>query len=204
MPAPAGFVLWQLATEGYAEGVAGRGVAKAHRETINRKGHFRRTKTGALKWVEPHQVLAHIAEHGPEPDATGSTVESVRMGIQAMGECFKGHNVVHAMYRRGLGWVDFEQGISDGEAERLSRETGRTVKPYGIRHIWEKRNAEHRQDSTKPDGKTVLRLLPGAIAKGQVVSGGRDAAVLGLEYNGVRVFLSKNEQGRWLLTGYKR
>ncbi len=30
MPAPAGFVLWQLATEGYADGVAGRGVAKAH------------------------------------------------------------------------------------------------------------------------------------------------------------------------------
>jgi hypothetical protein len=130
-----------------------RPIAKAHREVINRSGHFRRTKAGALTWVEPHQVLAHIAEHGLEPDPPKDANQSVWMGRQAMAECFKGRNVVHAMHRKGFGWIDFEQGISDSEVQRLTRETGKDVKPYGIRHVWEKRNREHRQDPSKPDDR---------------------------------------------------
>ena len=177
---------------------AARAIQKAHREAINRKGHYRRTKAGALAWVESHQVHAHIAEHGPEPDVPKDTTTSVHMGTQAMEQAIKGHNVVHAMHRKGYGWVDFEQGVSDSEATR----TG--VKPFGIRHIWEKRDAEHRKDPSKPDGKATLRMLPEVIAKGRIISGNPEAAVLGLEHDGVRAFLAKTAQNRWLLTGYQR
>lgn len=52
-----------------------RPIEKAHREAINRKGHFRRTKHGELVWVEPHQVLAHIAELLPTVIAKGRLTE---------------------------------------------------------------------------------------------------------------------------------
>jgi len=185
----------------------GRPIAKAHREAINRAGHYRRTKAGALTWVEPHQVLAHIAEHGLEPNAPKDERQSVWMGKQAMAECFRGHNVVHAMYRKGMGWIDFEQGISDSEAARLTKEAGKNVNPYGIRHIWDKRNREHRQDPKKPDGKATLLMLPEAIAKGRILESFDNGMTL--VYEGVKVILAKaarpkGEPGHaWLVSGFK-
>lgn len=166
-----------------------RAIQKAHRDTINRKGHFRRTKAGVLAWVEPHQVHAHIAEHGTEPDAPESTSESIRMGQQAMEEAIKGHTVVHAMHRKGLGWVDFAQG----DAEE------------GIRHILQRRDAQHAADPSMPDGRATLAMLPEAIAKGTFVQGsGPGSAQAVIEHNGVRVVLAKTSDGRYLLSGYQR
>ena len=166
----------------------GRPILKAHREFINRTGHFRRTKAGALAWVEPHQVLAHIAEHGPEPTEPTNTGHSVKMGAEAMEKAIEGHNVVHAMHRKGLGWIDFTQG---NERE-------------GIIHIRQKRDEEHAQNARRPDGMTTLKMLPAVIAKGRIFSGSVESAKLGIELDGVRVLLAKSGPDRWLLTGFQR
>ena len=75
-------------------------------------GHFRRTKAGALVWVEPHQVHAHIAEHGPEPDAPVDDRHGAWMARQALEEAFKGHDVIHAIHVPGVGWMDIVKSRS--------------------------------------------------------------------------------------------
>lgn len=166
----------------------GRPISKAHREAINRAGHYRRTKHGALAWVEPHQVLAHIAEHGQDPLDPTSTSHSVQMGKEAIEKAIEGHNVVHAMHRKGIGWVDFVQGDT--------RE--------GIVHIRTKRDEEHAADPRKPGGLATLRMLPEVIAKGTIFSGSAESAKVGIELNGVRVLLAREGKERWLLTGFQR
>lgn len=80
--------------------------------TIPDSAHFRRTKAGALAWVEPEQVVDHIAKHGKEPDAPMDQGHSALMACQAIQEVCKGHEVVHAMHVPGMGWVDFVKSRS--------------------------------------------------------------------------------------------
>jgi len=113
----------------------------------------------------------------------------------------QGHNVIHAAYRKGLGWIHFIQGVTDSEA------TGKQ-KAFGIRHIMEKRNREHQGDATMPDGPTTLRHLPEVIAKGRGVRNERGA--FAVEFDGWRAILvhtpgtrTRQAEG-WLLSGFRR
>lgn len=177
-----------------------RAIQKAHREAINRKGHFRRTKAGALKWVEPHQVLAHIAEHGPEPNPPKDANQSAWMGRQAMAEALNGSNVVHAMHKKGLGWVDFEQGTTgDGPPEYKHG--------WGITHIKTKRDWQHEQKHSRPNGEKTLMMLPEVIAKGRITESYDNGMVI--VHNGVKVILARAERPKgepghaWLVSGYE-
>ena len=195
---------------GVIAGLAERQIEKAFgREAIARKGHYRRTHTGEIVWVEPHQVHEHISQHGQDPEHPKDSSTSAYLGRKAMEDyCFKGHSVIHAMFRKDSGWVDFDQGISDSEAKRLTAETGREVKPYGIRHIWEKRNKEHRADPSKPDGKKTLMMLPEVIAKGSPDGRPSDNQII-LVHKGVKVVLARakrtnEEPGHaWIVSGYE-
>lgn len=105
-----------------------------------------------------------------------------------MEHAIKGHNVVTAMYRKGIGWVDFLQGDENG----------------GIKHIRMRRNEQHADNPKRyPDGITTLRLLPDVIARGQIVSGSATSAVVGLERNGIKAMLAKTGKDHWLLTGFQ-
>jgi hypothetical protein len=179
-----------------------RPVAKAHREIVNRSGHYRRTKAGKLVWVQPHEVLVHIAEQGPEPDLPKTTGQNLWMGRTAMDEAIKGHDVVHAMYRKGIGWIDFLQGTpGDGPPEF---EHG-----GGITHIRAKRDYDHQQDPRMLDGVTTLKKLPEVLATGQVTAT-RGRGKVEIELEGFRAVLNKfrpdekNPAEHWLLTGFKK
>ena len=50
-----------------------------------------------------------------------------------------------------------------------------------------------------PTDATLIRRAHEAL----IVNRSPDAAVIGLEHEGVRAFLAKTAQNRWLLTGYQ-
>ena len=183
----------------------GRPIEKAHRKFINRAGHFRRTKNGTLTWVEPHQLLAHIADHGLEPDEPKNAHTSAWMGKMAMEESIKGHNVVHAMYRRGIGWIDFTQG-TPGDGPPNFEHGG------GISHIRAKRDFEHQVNPKNPDGAATLRALPEVIAKGEIVANRGSKLELALKIGEhtwrailLHVPITKENPGeRWLVSGFRK
>jgi hypothetical protein len=167
----------------------GRSVAMSHREIISRAGHYRRTMAGALVYVEPHEVLAHIAEHGAEPPEPSKTAQSIWMGKEAMKVAELGHNIVHAMHRKGLGWIDFVQGIPDSLATA-------SQKAFGILHIIEKH------------GATSLANLPEVIAKGREVK--KEGNRITAEHDGWRVSFVHIPKAKdraaegWLVTGFEQ
>lgn len=194
-----GLLSWMAATDAY-NGATARAIQKAHREAINRKGHFRRTRQGSLAWVEPHMVHAHITEHGPEPDAPKDANQSVWMGKQAMAEAIKGHDVVHAMHRKGLGWVDFEQGIPGGGPPEFDG-------GWGITHIRAKRDWQHANGKSRVNGHDALMAMPEAIAKGRIAEDHENRMVI--LHEGIRVAIAraqrpKGEPGHaWIVSGYE-
>ncbi len=107
-----------------------------------------------------------------------------------MQEAIKGHNVVDAMHRKGLGWIDFAQGDEKG----------------GIKHIILRRDEQHAEDPVAYplDGARTLMELPKVIAKGKIISGTPASAVVGIEHEGVRAYLAKSSNSHWILTGFKR
>lgn len=184
----------------------GRGVCKAAiergREAIEREAHWRRTKHGALAWVRPHELHIHKAIHGEEPDAPKDAGASAFMGRQAMQVAIATkQDVVHAMYRNGLGWIDFPWGLNTEDAKHLRPRPD----PHGLAHILEERDAEHAKDPQMPDGFKTSQVLPDVIAKGRYPSKpdiGK-ASKLIIEWEGYRVIIARTGANRWLLSGFK-
>jgi len=75
-----------------------------------------------------------------------------------MDLALNGHDVLNAMYRKGIGWIDFLQG-TPGEPPGFE-------KGGGISHIRAKRDFEHALNPTAPDGRSTLKALPEVLAKG--------------------------------------
>ena len=110
-----------------------------------------------------------------------------------MEKAIEGYNVVHAMHRKGLGWVDFIQGDEKG----------------GIKHILLRRGEQHQQDpKTYPlDGLATLRLLPTVIAKGRLTEYYVTSATIihdGVKVHLARITKTKENPGHaWVVSGYE-
>jgi hypothetical protein len=129
-----------------------------------------------------------------------SASQSIWLGNRAMELAIQGHDVLNAMHRKGLGWIDFLQGIP---GDPPGFEAG-----GGIAHIKAKRDFEHALDVSKPDGAGTLRALPEVLAKGALVEwrGGK-ASILLRPYRAVISRIDPapgNPVEYWLLTGFCR
>lgn len=137
----------------------------------------------------------------PSRSAMKDTDANIRRGRAAMNRALvQKTSVHHAMYRQGLGWVDFVWG-SEGKI----KPNGKTKGGMGILHIFEGR--------TRKDGmgyEDVVRLLtekvPETIAKGEITNRNEvnGSVALKVDYNGVRVALSKQKgSNAWMVTAFE-
>jgi hypothetical protein len=153
-----------------------------------------------IPWVELERLPAFLTEHGSGLLLPKNAAQSIWLGKMAMDLALRGHDVINAMHRKGIGWIDFLQG-SPGEPPGF--ETG-----GGIVHIRTKRDFEHSLDPTKPDGFQTLKALPDVIAKGTLVEWrGSKASIVLKPYRAVisRIDRSQgNPVEYWLLTGFLR
>ena len=212
MPEPVGFLLWQMATDGFLGATGMRGIAKAAteggRDAIERVAHWRREKNGKVVWVHPHEVHLHKAIHGKQPSLPKDKPESIDLGRQAVQIVLASQqDFVHAMYRKDMGWIDFPWGVpGNGPPEFLGG--------FGFDHIMTKRDWEHHTSTSigegRPlaDGFSTLRMLPDVIAKGTISD--REGRKVTLEYKGWKVILvqvpktGKNPESGWLLSGFEK
>jgi hypothetical protein len=184
-----------------------RDIQKAARErgrdAIEREAHWRRTKNGALVWVKQHQLHLHKADHGDEPNVPKSASESAHYGRQAMQVCISTQqDVVHAMHRKGMGWIDFPWGLTSAEGTKEKP----PAEPHGVAHILEERDAEHDRDQQMPDGFKTSQILPMVIAKGSIAGnpGIGSATKIQIDWEGYRVLIARTDSSHWILTGFKR
>lgn len=126
---------------------------------------------------------------------------NIRRGKEAMAKALSDKTTVHrAMFRTGMGWVDFVWGDEGGTV----RNDGRRPGEKGIAHIIE---ARMRKDNlSKPEVFNLLNRIVEAIAKGKEVyrKQVKSTARVNIEHNGVQASLVKNPASNtWLLTGFE-
>ncbi len=126
---------------------------------------------------------------------------NVRRGQLALAKALDEKTTVHrAMFRNGLGWVDFVWG-----AEGVVKASGKTKGAMGLSHIIE---ARQRKDALSD--REVLTLLEGivdAIASGAEISRSEleSATRVGLEKGGTVVWLTKQKgSNAWIVTAYEK
>lgn len=137
--------------------------------------------------------------------ASRSPMKSVdantRRGKEAMAKALSEKTTVHrAMFRTGMGWVDFVWGDVGGDVKSNGQRSGEK----GIAHIIE---ARQRKDGlTEKQTVALLDRIVETIARGSEVKrrefNGHQRVDLG--YNGVLATLVKNPgSNAWLLTGFE-
>lgn len=134
--------------------------------------------------------------------AMKSVEANIRRGKQAMAKALAEKTSVHrAMFRTGMGWVDFIWGDEGGTIKKRGNRPGEK----GIAHILE---ARRRKDGlSDAQIRTLLDDVVETIASGEEVS--RHEANTSLRaiisHKGVEVQLVKNPgSNTWLLTGFYR
>lgn len=126
---------------------------------------------------------------------------NMRRGREALARAVSEKTSVHrAMYRNGLGWVDFVWGD-----EGRVKPSGKTVGAMGLTHIIEAR--QRKDGMSEPQVMRLLDRIVGAIAKGQnIAEPVRFGQVMrvGIRHNGTIVWLTKRDgTNAWLVTGYE-
>lgn len=126
---------------------------------------------------------------------------NIRRGKEAMAKALSEKTTVHrAMFRTGMGWVDFVWGDVGGDVKSNGQRPGEK----GIAHIIE---ARQRKDGlTEKQTVALLDRIVETIARGSEVKrrefNGHQRVDLG--YNGVLATLVKNPgSNAWLLTGFE-
>lgn len=126
---------------------------------------------------------------------------NIRRGKEAMAKALSEKTTVHrAMFRTGMGWVDFVWGDIGGDVKSNGQRPGEK----GIAHIIE---ARQRKDGlTEKQTVAILDRIVETIARGSEVKrrefNGHQRVDLG--YNGVLATLVKNPgSNAWLLTGFE-
>lgn len=157
------------------------------------------------------QVQAPQAENGSALDAAQeelfsvspreSTEANIRRGNESMERALRDKTDVHrAMYRKGLGWVDFVYG-EEGEGPNAK---GRRKGAKGLAHILE---ARVRKDGMSPEqARGVLPEIVKTIAQGEEASRYKfqGSERVDLHDNGMVAHLVKNPgNNAWLLSGYE-
>ena len=82
---------------------------RSHQERVSGADHYRRAQDGTLMLVRPQEAPGHLSAPGPQPVEPRKTSEAIWMGREAMELAIQGHNVIHAIHRKGIGWIDFIQ-----------------------------------------------------------------------------------------------
>lgn len=138
-----------------------------------------------------------MASHSPMK----SVDANIRRGKEAMAKALSEKTTVHrAMFRTGMGWVDFVWGDVGGDVKSNGQRPGEK----GIAHIIE---ARQRKDGlTEKQTVALLDRIVETIARGSEVKrrefNGHQRVDLG--YNGVLATLVKNPgSNAWLLTGFE-
>ena len=133
--------------------------------------------------------------------AMKSVDANIRRGKEAMAKALSEKTTVHrAMFRTGMGWVDFVWGDEGGELTSKGRRPGEK----GIAHIIEAR--ERKDGLTRSQTINLLSNIVEAIAKGTEirrteVDGNIMAVIVD---NNIQVHLIKNPgNNTWLLTGFE-
>lgn len=133
--------------------------------------------------------------------AMKSVDANIRRGKEAMTKALSDKTTVHrAMFRTGMGWVDFVWGDVGGDVKSNGQRPGEK----GIAHIIE---ARQRKDGlTEKETIALLDRIVETIARGSEVKrrefDGHQRVDLG--YNGVLATLVKNPgSNAWLLTGFE-
>jgi hypothetical protein len=133
--------------------------------------------------------------------AMKSVEANVRRGKAAMNKALLHQATVHrAMFRAGMGWVDFVWGDEGNAADARGRRKG----AKGLSHILE---ARQRKDSlTDAQAKRLLLDLVEVIGRGEEFSRNEleISTRVGLRYDGHIVWLSRAKgSNSWMVTGYK-
>ena len=147
---------------------------------------------GSGRWVK----IMHAADKGGGSGTAWNADEEIERGLVAMQKVLDTkQDVLNAMYRPGIGSIDFIWGSPSG----------------GIRHILEKRNREGRQQISLAgqQGKDVLSKLIEVIAKGEVgrtyIHGSHKKR--DIDFEGYKAVLQLDRDGNyktWLLSGFKK
>jgi hypothetical protein len=149
----------------------------------------------AALWREKNPADALLSR-----SAMKSVSANIDRGLKAIAEAITGKTTVHrAMFRAGLGWVDFVWGDT---GKVLS--SGRTKGAKGLSHIVEARMRKDGLSEKQAIG--VMNELVRTIASGEefdrkVVS---DVIRVGLRHDGYIAWLTKQPGGNgWVVTGYE-
>lgn len=134
--------------------------------------------------------------------AMKSVEANIKRGLDALNRCLMDKTSVHrAMYRNGLGWVDFIWGSEGG----LIKKNGSRKGEKGISHIME---ARQRKDGlSEEEVNNLLSDIVTAIAKGTEVrrSTYNGSVNVQVSYGNTDVYLVKNPgNNAWVLTGFYR
>lgn len=134
--------------------------------------------------------------------AIKSVEANIKRGLAAMNKALLDKTSIHrAMFRQGMGWVDFVWG---DEGEAVNPRNGRRPRAKGISHIIE---ARQRKDGlTRTQTIQLLSRIVETIARGEEVRRVRvkDTEVANIQYQNVQATLIRNAgSNSWLLTGFE-
>lgn len=159
----------------------------------------------APRQLKANQGNGNVTYRGESILASQSAMKSVdaniRRGREAMTKALLDKTTVHrAMFKTGMGWVDFVWGEEGGDI------TSKGMRPgaKGIAHILE---ARQRKDSLSPeDAENMLFTLVDTIAKGEEVNRvevGKSTMVK-IEDKTHQVILTRKQgSNTWMVTGFK-
>ena len=134
--------------------------------------------------------------------AMKSVEANIKRGRDAMTKALLDKTTVHrAMFRQGMGWIDFEWGDEGGDITSK----GKRPSAKGIAHIIE---ARQRKDGLlDQEARSLLFDLVDTIAKGEEVNRfeTEQSTRIGILNDRNVVFLAKNKgSNAWIVTGYKK
>jgi len=133
--------------------------------------------------------------------AMKSVAANIKRGREANTQALLNKSTVHrAMFRQGMGWVDFEWGDEGGEITPKGKRPG----AKGIAHIIE---ARQRKDGlSNQEARSLLFDLVDTIAKGEEVNRYEQQGSIRITINdGHHEVLLVKDKGSnsWMVTGYK-
>ena len=131
--------------------------------------------------------------------AMKSVDANIKRGLESLAKALDERTTVHrAMFRNGLGWVDFVWG-----SEGAMKPSGKTKGAMGLSHIIE---ARARKDKMLDNDVVVmLTKMVNAIASGQEIRRNEytDAVTVVVEKDGVEAILTKKKgSNAWVVNGW--
>lgn len=161
----------------------------------------------ARAWVERAETDQGAQQDGLDlaPAASRSPMKSVNANVargrEALATALNDKTTVHrAMFRNGLGWVDFVWG-----SEGAIKPNGRTKGGMGLVHILEARQRKDgltEQESVSFLGEVVDAIALGAEFNRKEVA---QSTRVGIEHDKTIVWLTKNNgSNAWIVTGYEK